>query len=866
MNTRFRWVACQLDYLCDCVNDADRRKALSELPPDLPETYCRLLERVNKRPAKVKSLVQMCLQFIAFASPPLTITQLQQAVSVPETPGVFLDSSNLISVDEIARRCSSLIRKSENGEIFEFSHFSVQEFLTDPSLLNSSVMEMYYISKSRSYTLLAMQCLRFLQLKNFERPIEPLEQEAAYLARRDRENPFYAYAAVWWPKFARGHLENPVLLDLANLLFQRHKTSHFLAWSIEFFRDGLDGRIWLNVDIELDARTFEFWVRSILDDCFSPLHLAAALAFPQICQFLLDENSDPNSNSAWGSPLELAIASLGGFRDIDKGSWNADTYLCSSRHEFILWNLDSDTALKDRIETIELLLYAGATMTASWSKPGFNLLDLSFLFATYSFDLSTSTRLISLGTQFSSESFMCFQRCMSTWSQDPCEPNQLLSPVAGRMRDTLQDFLSQIISIPMCSTEIGYKIVSIAIASASFVLSNSALDFGPIDPNSACSEVFLQVKLMSAVLQNDTESLQTYLSNENSDISKKIYPSIHNPDYSCSLLHLAANHKSISASQILLDFGCDLDAQDSKGELPIHLLDDFPTLDLFLKRGANHLALNVRGESIWHEWLIYDDYDISLIKSLLELDQNQTTEALLARTSSGQTPLLKALKCEHKDNITKVLAIIDHCVQRPQFWKNHGPVFAAAARFGSETVVEHLLLAGAQPDPVGHDHFTPLHELGHLATPACAQILKKMYSDAHKLRFQGLTPLERYIQKAIEYHKMVDQELLAVLATPEALSCLNTDGGTVWSFYCKEFLIGSLQWARSLQWLDSVCTRFDSIISSLLRLGALTSYEETKKESGILPLFSALELEVEQTKLTTTGISDELLSTVILES
>ncbi|KAL2693920.1 hypothetical protein Neosp_000488 [[Neocosmospora] mangrovei] len=69
-NGMFRWVVCQLDYLCEFATDADRLNALKELPPTLPDSYRRLLERLNKRPVRVQRMVQMSLQFIAFCPEP----------------------------------------------------------------------------------------------------------------------------------------------------------------------------------------------------------------------------------------------------------------------------------------------------------------------------------------------------------------------------------------------------------------------------------------------------------------------------------------------------------------------------------------------------------------------------------------------------------------------------------------------------------------------------------------------------------------------------------------------------------------------------------------------------------------------------
>jgi len=90
----------------------------------------------------------MCLRFIAFAEPKLTIAQLQQAVSAPGAIGARLDGGSIIKEQEISRRCSSLIRKSDDEKYFEFAHFSVKEFLEDEAALAGTPtrpsLESYY--------------------------------------------------------------------------------------------------------------------------------------------------------------------------------------------------------------------------------------------------------------------------------------------------------------------------------------------------------------------------------------------------------------------------------------------------------------------------------------------------------------------------------------------------------------------------------------------------------------------------------------------------------------------------------------------------------------------------------------------------
>lgn len=61
---RFRWVSCQIDHICALSNDRSRRKALDTLPPDLPTTYERVLERVNASDEENQIIVQRTLRWI----------------------------------------------------------------------------------------------------------------------------------------------------------------------------------------------------------------------------------------------------------------------------------------------------------------------------------------------------------------------------------------------------------------------------------------------------------------------------------------------------------------------------------------------------------------------------------------------------------------------------------------------------------------------------------------------------------------------------------------------------------------------------------------------------------------------------------
>ncbi|KAG4280439.1 hypothetical protein FPRO06_11772 [Fusarium proliferatum] len=229
----FRWVVCQLDYLCNCAHDQERREALSKLPPDLPKSYRRLLERVNNCSVGVQNMVQMCLHFMAVAEPKLTIVELRQAVSTLPIGGK-LGKGNTVPEHEILNRCSSLIRKSTDGKYFEFAHFSVREFLEDENAIcQNTGIEKYWIAQHTTNSLLTTQCLRFIQMENFDK--WPSEEVAA-IRQRDETYPFYRHAALLWIKLTKDGFSDSHILDLAKSLFQPSKRAYFMCWAIEILK------------------------------------------------------------------------------------------------------------------------------------------------------------------------------------------------------------------------------------------------------------------------------------------------------------------------------------------------------------------------------------------------------------------------------------------------------------------------------------------------------------------------------------------------------------------------------------------------------------------------------------------------------
>ncbi|KAK1570094.1 uncharacterized protein LY79DRAFT_527521 [Colletotrichum navitas] len=314
-NGMFRWVSCQLDHLADCMSDDECREALRSLPPDLPETYLRILKRV---PKAQQHHVQLTLNFIAFAEPRLTVAQLREILSLPSN-GTFLRASGLIREDAISRHCSSLVRTSNDGDYLEFAHFSVQEFLISDDL-ETCEFGMFNISKRRCNRILAQRCAEYLMLSNFNHMPTATEEQFFYINERSLANPLYDYAAINWLRHAREQWDDPGLLNTAKRLFSPVKTAQFTTWAVTLVLHLRSGRYNLPEKYTL--------ITEMADHSMTTLHFAATLSLPEITSFLLQESGLEKRKCTLGSPLQCAINCLYGSLRLreDNELWEVPRY------------------------------------------------------------------------------------------------------------------------------------------------------------------------------------------------------------------------------------------------------------------------------------------------------------------------------------------------------------------------------------------------------------------------------------------------------------------------------------------------------------------------------------------------------------
>ena len=345
---RFRWVTYQIDYLCEQNNDRDLRNVLESLPPTLPQTYERILARVNASSIYNQRMVQRALKWIRFATVRITLATLAEAISIDVGDRSF-KAEALVHESSILNWCSSLIRISkygspttERGYVVEFAHFTVEEFLTAIDPEEPNVYQAYSIRRNETVHLeLGRICLTYLCLDDFS---TSYSKNSIDYATINKQYPFRIYAAVHWMHHLRGGLNDETVLDLSRKLFEPSKSNNFLNWAQVFLIE--HKRVWKASNILEKEEADELCKAKCLADT-STLHWASLLSIRHLCEYLLGKGADVNKHSSLGSPLHCALAKLGAFdHDIDLS-------------KYLEWDYPKKEGL-DIVQAVNLLIQAGA--------------------------------------------------------------------------------------------------------------------------------------------------------------------------------------------------------------------------------------------------------------------------------------------------------------------------------------------------------------------------------------------------------------------------------------------------------------------------------------------------------------------------
>jgi len=223
---RFRWAYCQLETLRHCPLRYIS-STLDELPETLDETYERILQGI---PKKMRTDAHRIFQWIMVSSRPLRVAEVAEVFAInfdeeesgiPKFEPSWRDSN---AETAVLAACSTLVTIVDDWwrgrKIVQFSHFSVQEYLTSDRIANAQHVSRFHIHPKPAHTLLAKLCLSVLFHLDYS--VDGAEINMKII-------PLAGYAAEYWAEHARFEDVLSYIRDGVDLLFDEDKP-HFAIW------------------------------------------------------------------------------------------------------------------------------------------------------------------------------------------------------------------------------------------------------------------------------------------------------------------------------------------------------------------------------------------------------------------------------------------------------------------------------------------------------------------------------------------------------------------------------------------------------------------------------------------------------------
>ncbi|KAI0259516.1 hypothetical protein BC834DRAFT_905912 [Gloeopeniophorella convolvens] len=155
--SRFRYVSCQLDTLCECPI-SKIRSTLKSLPTTLHATYEARLERISE---EKWDHVHWLFQCLSVSTRPLRVPELGEVLAVS------LDEEIPAYHNDWRSNDSEIPRRRKTRRVVQFTHFSVKKFLISDQLTHSKAnISRFHILPGPSHAVLAKTYLGILLRPN----------------------------------------------------------------------------------------------------------------------------------------------------------------------------------------------------------------------------------------------------------------------------------------------------------------------------------------------------------------------------------------------------------------------------------------------------------------------------------------------------------------------------------------------------------------------------------------------------------------------------------------------------------------------------------------------------------------------------
>ncbi|ETI24164.1 hypothetical protein G647_03533 [Cladophialophora carrionii CBS 160.54] len=162
----FLWVVFQLESICAELTDEAILNALQRLPRDLPETFDRILRKLDREKVCDQALRRKMFALVAAAQRPLTTDELREAISV-EPGATNWESKKLVNdIQKALAGCGSLVIVDEEDFSVRFAHHSVIQYITSAS--GDPTIAAYHVPWAAADLIMGEICVTYLNFGIFD--------------------------------------------------------------------------------------------------------------------------------------------------------------------------------------------------------------------------------------------------------------------------------------------------------------------------------------------------------------------------------------------------------------------------------------------------------------------------------------------------------------------------------------------------------------------------------------------------------------------------------------------------------------------------------------------------------------------------
>lgn len=160
-------MAFQVQDICAQVCDDDIRKAIKDLPKDLPETYERSLNRIVN--AGKVNVAKKVFRWVAAVQRPLSLEELREAIAI-EPCQPFSNPERLVNdMNRLISWCGNLIILDEEEQVVQFAHHTVQQFFLSASSTPS--LDNFHFQFSEINHEAGEVCVTYLNFNDFKKQV-----------------------------------------------------------------------------------------------------------------------------------------------------------------------------------------------------------------------------------------------------------------------------------------------------------------------------------------------------------------------------------------------------------------------------------------------------------------------------------------------------------------------------------------------------------------------------------------------------------------------------------------------------------------------------------------------------------------------